>query len=1375
MAGSACPLLPFMAGSACPLLPLHGWLCCPFMAGFACPLLPSWLALPAPCCPSWLALPAPCCPFMAGFACPLLPLHGWLCLPCPCGWLCLPLAAPFISAPACPLLPLGWICACYGVRRWGDGWAGGGARRRNILIWMDLHMPIMDGMSATKKIRLDTASWRRPPIIVGLTAAFTSTEARLCTDVGMDCAQKPLQKQALNNARHASDTFGVRASRRLPALKAWVVSCYFSKDGPTQSSLQSKQKGTTADPSGKLNIAARLANMEESVENPTVEIARPSSDPVPQAALIKVTRNEEHLKQAPATNGGAPRARTPADRSQVVESNPPALTPTEARPQESVPAFDAKAAVLATYEASCERYEDGTLCNVPSNENRAPFRLLIPTACNPPMPTQRVLGHMASSMQFESHVLDGVSLAREMLKTTPYSCVMSLDPLNDREGTFMQMLANKRHSIKMPMAYLEAPTVPPANTQTNLLTGKRILYAEDNTVSQKILKKMLESVGAICVIVDDGWKAVNTMRQTSSNGEKFDCILMDCNMPVMDGWTATQRIRELENDEGLKLHKFRKHIPIIAFTANSQKGDRLKCLKFGMDDYLTKPVKTALHLQLLVKWCCHTNAVGKLKLDVDGNPTEKSKPIIIQDYLEQVIKNAQQEPDVTRPAQQEQPQELQELAEPMASVMSLCATWKPCLDITSAITDFFGSWSVFTEVFQIFCIDAVVYLDSINLAIQDHDAKKLASASHALRGASGALVTESQTHCRLLEETAHAINRAGSWKPTAEQEETIKLSAASLAQNIQMLIALGEEIKAHGDKLNFDDTMNMYDTCAEYTQALTSFCLSTVENITLMFTQAQSKDTPAILRTAKQVENAANGLTLKDIANAANAVHEAFSGGDLAVAKLTALCTEVVLVAKIILAMVPCPHEEKMATEDKDFTFPSTLADGQRDAFSTDQVATGFEAPQTPAAISMPQIQTAVTHAAQPPAFWEPRTSPEEAGNDTPERSKQQVGQSDHRPNQVPQGKARDSMIAPRQQQQQPQQIKAPRQGQAPQQIAQPPALMQHLHAPPQGCAAVTPNVRTREENTISGDASPGWRALLAPGRPLSLEEDEEMNLDIGQTVLQISQMLLQPLYEAIMQGSLPLVCGRAGLLWTLVSFLEASQAAYAERQQPPPETSPGPTPVSLSMVGTYAMELSRLEAKGGHFGEGSAVQMEKFTKLVDQISEVAIQLQVQQQERHRAKQVQCFKVRARWAHPCWLAKQVQCFKVRARWGHPCRLAGTVGDLLDLESVKENCHVEQFFSHACWKPLAACQGGVPRDDAPARPSQRGHHHHHHLRFGDDPGTARATPALSLHFPSSATCCCCCAAPQLGHSDMAWPQAFWSTRSDMAASRGLSLG
>jgi len=101
------------------------------------------------------------------------------------------------------------------------------------------------------------------------------------------------------------------------------------------------------------------------------------------------------------------------------------------------------------------------------------------------------------------------------------------------------------------------------------LRGRHILYAEDSIPSQKIVKRMLGRAGVQCTVVDNGEAAVHAALHAHP---PFDCILMDCNIPIMDGWGATQEIR----------NKIGHETPIIALTANAMTGDREGCLEAGM-------------------------------------------------------------------------------------------------------------------------------------------------------------------------------------------------------------------------------------------------------------------------------------------------------------------------------------------------------------------------------------------------------------------------------------------------------------------------------------------------------------------------------------------------------------------------------------------------------------------------------------------------------------------------------------------------------------------------------------------------------------------------------------------------------------------------
>jgi two-component system sensor histidine kinase/response regulator len=118
-------------------------------------------------------------------------------------------------------------------------------------------------------------------------------------------------------------------------------------------------------------------------------------------------------------------------------------------------------------------------------------------------------------------------------------------------------------------------------TRHSLREGRvplRILLAEDNLVNQKLASRLLENQGHLVVVAADGAQALDTLATQS-----FDLILMDAQMPVMDGFEATAAIRRLEE-------KTRAHIPIIAMTAHAMVGDRQRCIEAGMDGYLAKPV-----------------------------------------------------------------------------------------------------------------------------------------------------------------------------------------------------------------------------------------------------------------------------------------------------------------------------------------------------------------------------------------------------------------------------------------------------------------------------------------------------------------------------------------------------------------------------------------------------------------------------------------------------------------------------------------------------------------------------------------------------------------------------------------------------------------
>ena len=132
---------------------------------------------------------------------------------------------------------------------------------------------------------------------------------------------------------------------------------------------------------------------------------------------------------------------------------------------------------------------------------------------------------------------------------------------------------------------------------TAIGSGRRVLVVEDNPVNQRVAVLILEGLGFLTDVAGDGSEAVKAIGRTP-----YAAVLMDCQMPVMDGFEATREIRRAEGGAG--------HIPIIAMTAGAMEGDRDRCLAAGMDDYLAKPVRREDLDAVLRRWVSHQRAAS---------------------------------------------------------------------------------------------------------------------------------------------------------------------------------------------------------------------------------------------------------------------------------------------------------------------------------------------------------------------------------------------------------------------------------------------------------------------------------------------------------------------------------------------------------------------------------------------------------------------------------------------------------------------------------------------------------------------------------------------------------------------------------------------
>lgn len=168
---------------------------------------------------------------------------------------------------------------------------------------------------------------------------------------------------------------------------------------------------------------------------------------------------------------------------------------------------------------------------------------------------------------------------------------------------------------------------------SNQFAGTRVLLVEDNPVNQQFALLLMQNIGCEVTVADDGFIALEKVRKS-----RFDIIFMDCQMPVMDGFEATDKIRKMEANPSLNMQ----HTPIVALTAHATAGYRDLCLAKGMDDYLSKPFNTQQIIEKLQHWAAakakptilsaealpQTPALNKDAIDVFGSidETENTRP-----------------------------------------------------------------------------------------------------------------------------------------------------------------------------------------------------------------------------------------------------------------------------------------------------------------------------------------------------------------------------------------------------------------------------------------------------------------------------------------------------------------------------------------------------------------------------------------------------------------------------------------------------------------------------------------------------------------------------------------------------------------------------
>lgn len=256
-----------------------------------------------------------------------------------------------------------------------------------------------------------------------------------------------------------------------------------------------------------------------------------------------------------------------------------------------------------------------------------------------------------------------------------------------------------------------------------------VLVAEDNPVNQKVALLQLKNLGFSGHAVANGQEAVDAV----SSG-KYALVLMDCQMPEMDGFLATREIRKLEMQHG-------RHIPVIAMTAHALDGDRDRCISAGMDDYISKPVDSKKLQMVLSKWLIPSEPITALSTIMSDETAD------------------QRDGDADAP--------LQTISEDPLNIVRLQRT---CGD------------DVAREILEVYLSAAETLLEAIELERSKHDARAVESLAHQLQGSSNAVgASEMVRLSKRLEDMAAASN----WPQVKILGEGLKWSYRRLSRYVQ--------------------------------------------------------------------------------------------------------------------------------------------------------------------------------------------------------------------------------------------------------------------------------------------------------------------------------------------------------------------------------------------------------------------------------------------------------------------------------------------------------------------------------------------------------------------------------------------------------------
>ena len=327
--------------------------------------------------------------------------------------------------------------------------------------------------------------------------------------------------------------------------------------------------------------------------------------------------------------------------------------------------------------------------------------------------------------QFEKGLGLGLAICNKII--TSMGGTISFSSIPNEETVF---------SFTVPLEVTDINNVPLVlvdqkdNVTPKLQPTLKILIAEDNLINQKICQVMLKKMNYNADIANNGAEALKAVQK-----EKYDLILMDMQMPIMDGVEATIKIRELEKN---KLH----NVKIVALTANDLPGDKDRCIEAGMDDFISKPINAA-NLNNVLRQCTNKNDRDKYRLEI---------PFYI---YEQELQNQKEDVDFK------------------------------VLDIKTVLSNFEGDEDILVELIKDYLEQYPQLLKNIEQSLKEENSEMLLIHAQSFKGAT------CNFHSDAIKNTTLALEKMGQAELLKESDKTflnLKRTSEKLKAELKQLL-----------------------------------------------------------------------------------------------------------------------------------------------------------------------------------------------------------------------------------------------------------------------------------------------------------------------------------------------------------------------------------------------------------------------------------------------------------------------------------------------------------------------------------------------------------------------------------------------------------